>query len=106
MPRCLLRITTLRTGIRWDDLTQVRYAEGFATPMLIFHGQADQTVPPAVSDRFAAARPDLVRLVRVEGANHVESANVDAARYAWELTTWLEAHGFGPAPRDTIREKT
>src|SRR5262245_49348834 len=89
------RIAALRTGIRWDELTQVRYADAFTTPMLIFHGQSDQTVPPAVSDRFAAARPDLVTLVRVEGANHVESANVDEARYAEILMDWLAKRGIG-----------
>jgi hypothetical protein len=99
-------VARLRSGIRWDDLTQARHAAEFAAPMLIFHGGADHTVPIDVSERFAAARPDLVTLVRVEGADHVESANWDGARYEELLTAWLAARGIGsrlpedhPAPR-------
>jgi uncharacterized protein len=91
-------VTTLRSGLRWNELVQVGYADGFTTPMLVFHGDADLVVPIEVSERFAAARPDLVTLHRVAGAGHVESANFDRVAYDATLAAWLLAHGIGSAP--------
>ena len=88
-----MAVSTLRSGIHWRDLTQALHAGEFVTPMLIFHGESDQTVPIAVSVRFAAARPDLVLLVRIPEADHVESSNYQPERYRRVLTAWLEAHG-------------
>ena len=86
---------TQRSGIRWDDLVQVRHASEFATPMLILHGEADDVVPVEVSRRFAAARPDLVMLVTFAGAGHVESSNYDGARYARAIEDWLRSKPVG-----------
>jgi alpha-beta hydrolase superfamily lysophospholipase len=61
-------------------------------PVLLFHGTADGTVPIAGSDAFAAARPDLVTYVRVEGADHVESWNVARTRYEEAVTQFLANH--------------
>ena len=58
-------------------------------PILIFHGSADTTVPPEVSQRYAAANPGHVTLVITEGAAHVRSWNTDAATYQTTLTTFL-----------------
>ena len=90
-----MQISTMRAGIDWHDLVQVLHARDFSTPMLIFHGDDDHTVPFAVSQRFAAARPDLVTLVRVPGADHVESSNYESGRYELTLVHWLVAHGVG-----------
>ncbi len=90
-------VASLRSGLRWEDLVQVRYADRFTTPMLLIHGDADETVPIEVSERFAAARPDRFTLHRVPSAGHVESANVDWAAYDVALATWLRAHGVGGA---------
>ena len=92
---------TMRSGLRWSELTQTPHAREFTTPMLIFHGDADATVPIAVSQRFAAARPDLVTFCVVQGAGHVESANVDPDRYAATLASWLRARGIG-TPRERV----
>jgi uncharacterized protein len=91
-------VTWLRTGIRWDDLVQVRHAAEFQTPILIVHGERDETVPIDVSRRFAAARPDLVTLVPFPDAGHVESSNFDGARYVRVVSDWLRARGVGSAP--------
>lgn len=90
-------VTSLRTGLDWNDLTERRHATAFATPILIIHGDADHTVPLEVSEAFTAARPDLVTLVRVPNADHVESANVDRDGYAKAVTGWLSARGVGAA---------
>jgi alpha-beta hydrolase superfamily lysophospholipase len=90
-----MAFSATRAGFRWDDLSHMRHAREFATPMLIFHGDADQTVPARTSEVFAAARPDLVTLHIVKGAGHVESANVDPERYAATIGAWLRRHGVG-----------
>ena len=94
-----MEVTTLRAGIHWPDLTQALHAREFTTPMLIMHGDSDLTVPFAVSQRFAATRPDLVTLVRFPGADHVEGSNFEPERYQRVLTGWLKQHGVGIAKR-------
>jgi uncharacterized protein len=44
----------------------------------------------AVSEALAAARPDLVTLERFGGDGHVESWNVDRARYERAVRAFLE----------------
>src|SRR5262249_5427228 len=88
-------VASWRAGLDWSDLVQVRHASEFSTPMLIFHGEEDPTVPIEVSRRFAAARPDLVTFIATPGAGHVESCNVDPERYQSILVRWLHDHGIG-----------
>ena len=88
-------VASLRGGLRWSELSQVGHAREFSTPMLILHGDADVDVPPSVSERFAAARPDLVTYHLVPGAGHVESANVAPDFYAATISTWLRERGIG-----------
>ncbi|TMQ72044.1 MAG: lysophospholipase, partial [Candidatus Eisenbacteria bacterium] len=88
-------IASLRTGLRWSEVTQIPHAREFSTPMLIFHGDADETAPVEVSERFAALRADLVTFHEIHGAGHVESSNVDPQWYAATLERWLRAHGIG-----------
>jgi len=88
-------VAAWRGGLRWDDLSQLRHADEFRTPMLIFHGDADDTVPVGLSEAFAEARPDLVTLHVVRGAGHVESVNVAPAGYAAALADWWSRIG-GP----------
>ena len=88
-------VAGVRGGFRWEELSQVRFAADFSTPMLVFHGEADETVPVELSRSFAAARPDLVTLRVTPAVGHVESANADPERYAAVLRGWLTAHGIG-----------
>lgn len=83
------RIITLRTGIRGGRQDQGALAEELAVPVLLYHGTADTTVPVASSDAFAAARPDLVTYVRVEGAGHVHAWNADPDAYDAHLRDFL-----------------
>ena len=97
-----LAVSSLRTGIRWRELTQAAHAREFHTPILIFHGEEDGTVPIAVSERFAAARPDLVTLIRVPAADHVEASNFEFENYRLVLSAWLAAHDIGHARATAI----
>jgi 3-oxoacyl-ACP reductase-like protein len=45
-----------------------------------------------VSQDFAAANPELVELVVIEGAGHVTSWNLDRSRYEAELLEFLGSH--------------
>ena len=88
-------VASLRSGIRWSEVSQTPHAGEFSTPMLVIHGDADDTVPIEVSEAFARARPDLVEFHAVHGAGHVESANVDADAYAATITKWLGDRRIG-----------
>jgi pimeloyl-ACP methyl ester carboxylesterase len=90
-----MRCAALRSGLRWHDLIQIRHAREFTKPMLIFHGDADETAPVHVSREFASVRPDLVTLHVVAGAGHVESANVDPERYTTTIASWLRGLNIG-----------
>ncbi|NUW43676.1 alpha/beta hydrolase [Nonomuraea rhodomycinica] len=70
-----------RTGASLDDVDHVRHAREFRTPVLLFVDDADASVPVGPALRFAAARPDLVTLVRTRGGGHVGSWNTDPGRY-------------------------
>ena len=82
-------ISAFRFGIDWDDLEMLDEAERFDVPMLLFHGDSDDRAPVKVSDRFAEARPDLVTYVRISGAEHVGSWNVDPSGYESAVETFL-----------------
>jgi fermentation-respiration switch protein FrsA (DUF1100 family) len=78
-------------GIPWAEMDQIERAGEFDVPILLFHGTDDSTVPVATSDVFARARPDLVTYVRVEGAEHVQSWNVDPEAYADAVADFIAA---------------
>lgn len=84
------QIASWRFGVNWGELDYVARAGELATPMLVIHGTADDTVPFAVSEEFAAAAPPgLVTLVPFEGAGHVRAWNVDRERYERVLGDFL-----------------
>jgi uncharacterized protein len=83
-------IAGLRWHLDWGQLDYVARAGRLATPMLVFHQTGDPTVPVAISEALAAARPDLVTLERFGGDGHVQSWNVDRPRYERALRAFLE----------------
>lgn len=81
-------VATLRTGINFDGLDQLNQDQG-KTPILLFHGTSDQTTPIAVSDAFAREHSDIVTYHRVEGADHVQSWNLNPQLYESQVSTFL-----------------
>ncbi|HEY2665381.1 MAG TPA: peptidase [Actinomycetota bacterium] len=75
------RIVVLRTGLRWERLNHLSRAAELGVPVLIIHGDADETVPAVTSAAYAAARPDLVTFLPVPGAGHVEGWTSDRDGY-------------------------
>jgi alpha-beta hydrolase superfamily lysophospholipase len=83
------RIVAVRTGLRWERLNQMRRAAELAVPVLIVHGDADETVPAVTSGAYAAARPDLVTYLPVPGAGHVEGWTSDRDGCGEALRTFV-----------------
>lgn len=85
---------TWRTALRvrgkldWAELGQHSLSERLTAPLLLIHGTGDELVPVETSDALAAARPDLVSYLRVEGAGHVHSWNHDPVGYDHAVATW------------------
>jgi pimeloyl-ACP methyl ester carboxylesterase len=86
--------TALRIDINWRALDYVeRSAVSLRQPVLIHHGMADLTVPVSESIELAEAMPDLVRLIQVEGADHVGSFDADPGKYIDEVLGFLQEVG-------------
>jgi pimeloyl-ACP methyl ester carboxylesterase len=84
------RVVAYRLGLSsLDSLDAVRASHVLRTPTLLFLGTADTTVPIGPSVALARARPDIVTLVRVVGAEHTQSWNADPAAYMSRLRAFL-----------------
>ena len=79
----------LRYDVEWGNLDYLDRAEELGVPILLFHGVEDDIVPVETSNELARQRPDLVTYQRVEEARHLESWNLDPARYESSLTEFL-----------------
>jgi fermentation-respiration switch protein FrsA (DUF1100 family) len=87
-------ITSLRIGVNWKALDYVGDAASTVRqPILIHHGTEDLTVPIEESVELAAAKPELIQLIQVEGAGHVESYDVDRQKYLDEVIAFLQGLG-------------
>jgi uncharacterized protein len=96
LPRLLVLsaewIASVRYGLDWrrvDYLDQ----DWLHVPALVFHGTADRKAPVSTSERLRVAHPGLVDLVRVPGADHVESWNVDPTGYQVHEAAFLACVG-------------
>ncbi|MGB7861185.1 MAG: prolyl oligopeptidase family serine peptidase [Acidimicrobiia bacterium] len=82
--------TSLRIDMNWKAIDYIEKSEGtLRTPVLIQHGTQDQSVPIEQSVTFAEAHPDLVRLIQVPDAGHVESYDVNPQQYVEEILNFL-----------------
>ena len=77
-----------RFDLDWDAVDHLP-ADWLAVPALVFHGTDDATVPISITDELAGDRPDLVQAVRVDGAGHVRSWNVDPGGYERRESAFL-----------------
>jgi fermentation-respiration switch protein FrsA (DUF1100 family) len=69
-----------RYGVDWRSLDYLKGAAQLQAPILLFQGTADTKVPAATSDELARIAPD-VTYIRVAGADHLDSWNLDPAPY-------------------------
>ncbi|WP_369409538.1 alpha/beta hydrolase [Deinococcus arboris] len=82
-------LTVFKSGQDFDAIDHHSVMDRFTTPMLLFHGSADRTVPVAHVERLANARPDIVEYHRFEGAEHVRPWNINPERYEQVLTRFV-----------------
>ncbi len=82
-------ISGIRFGIDYQGLDYLSRADELDVPVLLIHGDADRESPISGSDSLAEARPDIIRYVRVEGADHVRSWNVDPEKYEAAVSDFL-----------------
>lgn len=80
-----------RFGMPWSRLDYLSRADLLQTPILLFHGEPDPTVPVTTSDAFAAARPDLVQYERSDTAAHVRQWNLNAQQYEARISEFLRS---------------
>ena len=73
-------VASWRYGMDWPSLDYLDGAATLQPPILLFQGTTDQKVPAATSDELARLAPDVTYL-RVAGADHLNSWNLDPARY-------------------------
>lgn len=78
-----------RFGLSWARLNYLSRVQMLQTPILLFHGVPDPTVPVTTSDALAAARPDLVQYERSDQAGHVRQWNLNAQQYEARLREFL-----------------
>ncbi len=81
---------TLRFGVDWKALDYLSHADKLTVPVLLFHGEADDTVPVETSIEFAEAAPDIVELHTYKNVGHVEAWNYHPIEYREFLTEFIE----------------
>jgi pimeloyl-ACP methyl ester carboxylesterase len=84
-----------RYGVDWTSLDYLNGVAKIHAPILLFQGTADETVPAATSDELARTARD-VTYVRVGGADHLDSWNLDPARYDGAVQAFV-GRIFGPS---------
>jgi pimeloyl-ACP methyl ester carboxylesterase len=93
LPDFLISLGKLTAGIRfnidWKALDYLRRTNELRVPNLLFHGDADTTVPVETSEALAKARPDIVSYHRVPGATHIRSWNMNPAAYETAVHNFL-----------------
>lgn len=79
------QLTSLRYGVDWAAVDYLDDTSWVSVPTLVLHGTADPRVPVTLSEELAVAEPDLVQLVTIPDALHVEAWNFDPQRWRQEV---------------------
>ncbi len=85
------QVVSWRIGIHWGDFDLDNHPQQVTRPTLLFHGEADDSVPIRPARRLAAAQPK-VRFVPVPLAGHTQSWNVNPAGYERQVTDFLRPY--------------
>ena len=80
----------LRFGVDWGALDFLSHADEMTVPILLFHGDTDDTVPIETSIEFANLAPELVELHTFAHAGHVQGWNYFTDEYEFLVTEFIE----------------
>lgn len=83
------RIASVRFGVDWSAIAYLDEATWLKVPALVTHGDDDIRVPASISATLKELHPSLVALEVFPGAGHLESWNVDRARYTSLMQSFL-----------------
>lgn len=83
------QIAGLRFGIDWSATDYLGNTAWLKVPAFVTQGTDDPKVPVSAGARLKALHPALVTFARFPGAGHVESWNMDRARYTSLLESFL-----------------
>lgn len=84
-------LVSWRFDIVWDDSDYLARSNELHSPMLVFHGRNDESVPFSTSQDMADLRPDIVTLVATE-ASHMRSWNESPQDYESAIIAFLDAN--------------
>jgi len=83
-------ISSVRFGIDWEAFDHLARTDELSPPILLFHGDADATVPVQTSEALAESRRDIVTYLPFPGARHVGAWNIDPERYNAAVREFIE----------------
>ncbi len=83
-------ISTLRFAINWEDLNYLSRANQLTLPLLLFHGNADTTVPIEISDSLATRWSGMLTYAPIRGATHIRSWNMNPDLYEKKVSRFLQ----------------
>jgi dipeptidyl aminopeptidase/acylaminoacyl peptidase len=80
----------MRFGVDWGELDFLSHADKINVPVLLIHGETDDTVPLETSIELADALPELVELHTFSDAGHVAAWNWHPAEYTILVKEFIE----------------
>jgi uncharacterized protein len=83
------RIASVRFGVDWSAINYLDETTWLKVPALVTHGEDDMRVPVSMSATLKGLQPSLVTFERFPGAGHLESWNIDRARYTLFMESFL-----------------
>jgi alpha-beta hydrolase superfamily lysophospholipase len=83
-------ISSIRFGVDWSALDFLARADEIDVPVLMFHGDADDTVPIETSIEFADAIPELAELHTYPDVGHVAAWNHHRDEYERLIEEFVE----------------
>jgi len=83
------RIATARFGVDWSATSYLKDTTWLKVPALVTHGDDDPRVPISTSIRLKELRSSFVTFERFPDAGHLESWNIDRARYRSLVMSFL-----------------
>jgi pimeloyl-ACP methyl ester carboxylesterase len=83
------RIARARFGVDWSAIAYLDETTWLKVPALVIHGDDDIRVPVSISAALKELRPSLTDFEVFPGAGHLESWNIDRARYTSLVRSFL-----------------